>query len=389
MINLIIIFVILTVSLIPFSASFNQQITLNINNFHNEIFVKNISQCPKLTPRQTLPRSVHDLRIDDIKVIMALGDSITAGFGAKGHNVKAPIDIHKLHENRGVSFSIGGDPGAVTIANFIQHYSPELIGPSTGDHLVELCYGLICPPYQYKPEKDRFNAAQSGMMASNLTIELNYLLEQLYKEPMEVVLKSYKLLNFFIGSNDICFRCSNDLPWLTPEQFENYLISTLDVIRSEIPNTIVNLLGVFNVSQVYNFHGEDYCKGWGLVANYECSCAFVPGVVGALNRKKMDETAMEYNKAIRNVVDHYASHRSNTFAVVYHGNNIDLLTFPVEGLSNIDCFHPSIISHEFIAKTLWNNLVLPSNKRNGRIEWDDDVDIRCFGENDRINTNLT
>ncbi|CAB5343799.1 unnamed protein product [Rhizophagus irregularis] len=307
----------------------------------------------KLKPRQTPPKSVHDLRIDDIKVIMAIGDSITAGFGAKGHHANIPIDIHNLHENRGVSFSIGGDPGAVTIANFIKHYSPELIGSSTGDHLVELCYGLICPPYQYKPKKDRFNAAQSGMMASNLTIELNYLLDQLYKEPMEVVLKSYKYLTFFIGSNDICFRCSNDLPWLTSKQFEDYLKSTV-----------------------------------GPCAEYECSCAFAPGIFGTLNRKKMDETSMEYNKAIRNVVDYYASHKSDSFAVMYQEFDIDLTTFPVEGLSNVDCFHPSTKSHDFITKIFWNNLVLPASKRGGRIEWEDNVGIRCFEENDRINTNI-
>ncbi|GES80545.1 phospholipase B1, membrane-associated-like [Rhizophagus clarus] len=362
--------------------------SINKNDIPNGKFVKDITQCPKLKPRQTPPKSVHDLRIDDIKVIMALGDSITAGFGAKGHHTNIPIDIHNLHENRGVSFSIGGDPDAVTIANFIKHYSPELIGSSTGDHLVELCYGLICPPYQYKPNKDRFNAAQSGMMISNLTAELNYLLDQLYKEPIEVVLKSYKYLTLFIGSNDICFRCSNNLSWLTSKQFEDYLMLTLETIRREIPNTVVNLLGVFNVSQVYNFHKEEYCKGWGLIAEYECSCAFAPGILGSRNRMKMDETAMEYNKAIRNVVNYYASRKSNSFAVMYQEFDIDLTTFPVEGLSNIDCFHPSTKSHDFIAKTFWNNLVLPMNERRGRIEWEDDVDIRCFEENDRINTNI-
>jgi hypothetical protein len=49
---------------------------------------------------------------------------------------------------------------------------------------------------------------------------------------------------------------------------------------------------------------------------------------------------MEYNKAIRNVVNYYASHKSNSFAVMYQEFDIDLTTFPVEGLSNIDCFHP-------------------------------------------------
>ena len=160
--------------------------------------------------------------------------------------------------------------------------------------------GVVCPPYQYKPEKDRFNAAQSGMMASNLTIELNYLLKQLYKEPTEIVLKSYKYLNFFIGSNDICFRCSNDLPWLSSEQFETYLKSALDTIRKELPNTIVNLLGVFNVSQVYNFRHEEYCKGWGIVADYECSCAFAPGKVHSIIKKEIIFLKNSVNKEIFN-----------------------------------------------------------------------------------------
>lgn len=128
----------------------------------------------------------------------------------------------------------------------------------------------------------------------------------------------------------------------------------------------------------------------------------------------MDETSMEYNKAIRNVVDYYASHKSDSFAVMYQEFDIDLTTFPVDGLSNIDCFHPryaflfyfyiifkfiislkinfifmcSTKSHDFITKIFWNNLVLPASKRGGRIEWEDNVGIRCFEENDRINTNI-
>ena len=131
--------------IITCSASPNTQIYFNTNNDNNKLLtskmVTNIAQCPKLKPRKVPPKSVHDLRVDDIKIIMALGDSVTAGFGAKGRNVHIPIDIYNLYENRGVSFSMGGDPGAVTIANFIQHYSPELIGSSIGNHLVELCYG--------------------------------------------------------------------------------------------------------------------------------------------------------------------------------------------------------------------------------------------------------
>jgi len=67
------------------------------------------------------------------------------------------------------------------------------------------------------------------------------------------------------------------------------------------------------------------------------------GTLGDLNRKKMDETAMEYNKAIENVVDYYASQHSDSFAVMYQPFDLDLLTFPVDCLSNIDCFHPRYV----------------------------------------------
>ncbi|CAG8758515.1 34351_t:CDS:1, partial [Racocetra persica] len=76
------------------------------------IFVNDITLCPSLTPRTSPPANVHDLRPDDIKVIMALGDSITAGFQADaicdGNNNTA----NKLYEFRGVSYAMGGDTGA-------------------------------------------------------------------------------------------------------------------------------------------------------------------------------------------------------------------------------------------------------------------------------------
>ena len=44
---------------------------------------------------------------------------------------------------------------------------------------VQLCYGIFCPPFQYEPSKDVFNAAQSGAMIPNLVShEFSYLIEQ-------------------------------------------------------------------------------------------------------------------------------------------------------------------------------------------------------------------
>jgi phospholipase B1 len=135
--------------------------------------LKSVNDCPPLNPRSTKPTSVRDLRPDDIKVIGALGDSITAGFAATGlKDPSKPIDISSIFEQRGVSWSIGGDKGAITVANYFKSYNPKIVGASVGEHIANLCYGIICPPFQYKPELDRFNAARSGALASNLMGEV-------------------------------------------------------------------------------------------------------------------------------------------------------------------------------------------------------------------------
>lgn len=71
-----------------------------------------------------------------------------AGFAAEGIQGPNILTIKSLDEYRGVSYGAGGDPGAVTVPNFIKRYSPALKGSSVAEHLVEICYGLICPPFQ-------------------------------------------------------------------------------------------------------------------------------------------------------------------------------------------------------------------------------------------------
>lgn len=53
--------------------------------------------------RVTRPESVHHLRPGDIDVVAAIGDSLTAGNGAFATSI-----LHVFIENKGVSWSIGG-----------------------------------------------------------------------------------------------------------------------------------------------------------------------------------------------------------------------------------------------------------------------------------------
>ena len=57
------------------TISKNQQKVSSPSSITSLETLSKIAKCAPLSPRTTGPTSVHDLRIDDIKIVMALGDS--------------------------------------------------------------------------------------------------------------------------------------------------------------------------------------------------------------------------------------------------------------------------------------------------------------------------
>ncbi|KAI8092277.1 uncharacterized protein B0P05DRAFT_462375 [Gilbertella persicaria] len=326
-------------------------IALNLVAVTQALSASSIDKCPSLKSRSTPATSVSDLRPDDIKVVAALGDSIMAGFAAKGIQDDNILNIKSLNEYRGVSYGAGGDAGAVTIPNFIKRYNSNLKGASKSSHLVEICYGLLCPPFQYKPSKDVLNAAQSASMAPNLDHQLDYLIAAMKLLPGIDYNKDWKLINMQIGSNDQCASCIDALiPTLTPTLYGKHVTDAIERIRKNIPRVIVNLIGTFNVTQVYTVTaGQDYCKPFQhsdlIINTLECPCAIDPK-----NRPKIDEVAAGYTKQLNTIAKKYQSLQTDSFGVMYTPANIKVDTFPVQGLSNIDCFHPSELGHQYVAK---------------------------------------
>lgn len=105
-----------------------------------------IASCPALPARTTAAKDVTDLRIDDIKVVAALGDSIMAGFGMMGVDYEGTglLNLSTLLEFRGNSYGIGGDTGAITLANFVKRYNPNVQGASVLSHIASFCNADSC-----------------------------------------------------------------------------------------------------------------------------------------------------------------------------------------------------------------------------------------------------
>jgi phospholipase B1 len=141
--------------------------------------------------------------LQDIKVIAALGDSITAAFAADGLE-GGPL------EYRGQSWSIGGDPNATTLANFFKNYSPEVQGASVGVHTPEVCLGVeFCPDGQYWPTMDNLNSAQSGAWIQNWPRMFDFLMKQMQSNPKIDYQKDWKVLTVFIGANVRLSSCNS------------------------------------------------------------------------------------------------------------------------------------------------------------------------------------
>ncbi len=86
-------------------------------------------------------------------------------------------------------------------------------------------------------------------------------------------------MTILIGANDACQHCGPGGFHITPEQaaemYGNDITEAIDLIYNSIPRVIVNVLPMFNVSQVYNVSlGATYCSDFHEILPVECFCAF-------------------------------------------------------------------------------------------------------------------
>jgi len=321
-----------------------------------------IPGCAPLPPHT--PKDIHDVRPDDIKVVMAVGDSITAAFGLEGL-------AGGLNEFRGQSWSIGGDSGAVTLPNYLKQFSPAVQGMAMGSHLVELCYGVLCPPFQYHQQIDRFDAAQSGAMVEDLPVhELDYLIKELKANKNISMENDWKVMTLFIGANDLCASCQFiEKGFLDPEDFGKHLMATMQRVRSSIPKVFVNIVGIFNISQVYNLSlKKKSCATLHRDLFIECDCVFSP--LANKTRTKVDIYAQAYNQKAREIAAYYNTQNLTDFAVVFQpfGTDAKLSQFDISFLSDLDCFHPSKSAHQIMATALWNSMLTPTSRKKTSID---------------------
>ncbi len=281
--------------------------------------------CEPLTPSERRAESVHELTPGDIAAVGALGDSVTAGFGARASSL---IDL--VVEARGASWAIGGDDDVPTLPNFLKVYNAELSGFSLGNGNAGRGYGDASISGAVSPGM----LGQAQTLASNMESAMG----------TEAFANEWKLVTIWIGGNDICSRGTSELEYL--EGIE----AALDFLQARMPRVFVNLVTMVDVGKLYDITGSDI--GCLVVRPTVCS--------RGSDRERSASEAAAYQRGISELA-RLAKYDADEFTVVEQPwyTNFEVIDNVDRSYLAPDCFHYAVDAMEFAALATWNNLFQP------------------------------
>ncbi|XP_077123681.1 phospholipase B1, membrane-associated-like isoform X2 [Ranitomeya variabilis] len=194
--------------------------------------------CPATSPSPEPPTTADRVRPGDVKIVAALGDSLTAAIGANATNI---LDLPT--EFRQLSWSIGGYGNlshTITLPNILKIFNPHLVG-----------YGKRST-VSYRPaalEDAGLNLAVTGANTLLLPEQVRRLIATLQILPEINFQEDWKIVTIFIGSNDLCDYC-NDKVLFSAESFIQYMSESLDLLQAELPRCIVNVVQLFRIDRL-------------------------------------------------------------------------------------------------------------------------------------------
>ncbi|XP_050750065.1 phospholipase B1, membrane-associated [Gymnogyps californianus] len=322
-------------------------------------------------PSDTVPVSVHNLKPADIRVIAALGDSLTAGNGAasKPHNV---VDV--LTQYRGVSWSGGGNENistVTTLANILREFNPSLIGYSIGTG-------------RETTDNAALNQAVAGDRAEDVPAQVRRLVDRMKNDTRINLQTDWKLITLLIGGNDLCDFCNNPAHY-SPENYTYNLQTALDILHREVPRAFVNLVTVLSIASLRELHTSENNTCPKLLMRYLCPCVINPED-NSNEFKKLVYFNRKYQERTRQLVESGRYDTTDDFTVVIQPFLINVnMPKTQEGLPDSsyfapDCFHFSQKSHSQAARALWNNMLEPLGEKIDNQPIEDEIFLKCPSE---------
>jgi len=310
--------------------------------------------CPTFTcaveEGATPAASVHALRPQDIKLVAAFGDSLTAAFGAEASNKLE--EFGELREYRKDSWSGGGGgsyASTCTLPNILGRFSGQtaaLPGAATGDTWI---------PLSADRPSAGLDVAVSGSLADDFESQAQRMVNDMGRLKGVNVTGDWKVATVFTGGNDLCDVCYRS-SW----QQSAYIASLekgLDYLLANVPRLLVNLVAEVDVSLLALLNSST-CS---VPREWECGCIGE----GADSVAKMHSAAMEMQQAMHKIAALPRYQQRDDWTVVVQ-TMYENFTFPRDASGkpdatffSPDCFHYSTKGHASAAVALWNNMLQP------------------------------
>ncbi|CAI4223686.1 unnamed protein product [Auanema sp. JU1783] len=326
-------------------------------------------QCDSNVMRKSakVPKNVNSVRYGDIKVIGALGDSLTAANGAGASKGDA---VAVILQYRGLAFQIGGDKSLdehVTITNVLRKFNPNLVGYSKGIGSANVW------------EVSELNQAIPGAETKDLVGQARILVQLMKKHSEINVQEDWKLVNIFIGANDMCAYCgTNGTGAYDPKVFKQNIIDAVKVLQDSLPRTIVSLTGMMDMGMLRTIDRKKYfCDGLHV---FECPCekkaSFTNDDISAACHLEMNAEQQIQDQRVFDTEDF-------TFVIQPFLNNLTTPPMTPDGEVDLtwfapDCFHFSQFGHANIGKHLWNTIIQPVGAKQTSVNLSDPtIPLRC------------
>uniref|UniRef100_A0A452FKG3 Phospholipase B1 n=1 Tax=Capra hircus TaxID=9925 RepID=A0A452FKG3_CAPHI len=325
-------------------------------------------RCSDKDPSDTVPTSVHRLKLADIKVIGALGDSLTAGNGA-GSKPGNVLDV--LTQYRGLSWSVGGDQNlssVITLPNMLREFNPSLKGFSVGK-------GTESSSGAY------LNQAVAGARAEDLPVQARRLVDLMKNDKNINFQEDWKIITLFIGGNDLCDVCDDPVRY-SPQNFVDNIGQALDILHAEVPRAFVNLVKVLEIINLRKLYQEKNVSCPRLILRNLCPCVLKYDD-NATELASLIEVNKKYQEGTHQLVEsgRYDTREDFTVVVQPFFEKVDMPMTP-EGLPDNsyfapDCFHFSSKAHAHAASALWNNMLQPVGQKTRQHNFEDQINITC------------
>ncbi|KAK1333190.1 hypothetical protein QTO34_006727 [Cnephaeus nilssonii] len=356
-------------------------------------------RCPAMDPSDKIPTSVHRLKPADIKVIAALGDSLTAGNGA-GAKPGDVLDV--LTQYRGLSWSVGGDGNVSSISTLASEHPPG-IQPSLRGFSVGT--GKENSPGAF------LNQAVAGARAEDLPVQARRLVGLMKNDtdppltvfsplhfprfdsgsrhllvcflfiPEDKFSGRWKIITLFIGGNDLCDFC-NDLAHYSPQNFTDNIRKALDILHAEVPRAFVNLVKTMQIVNLRELYHEKKVHCPRLILRNLCPCVLKYDD-NSTEFASLIELNKKYQERTHQLVEggRYDTREDFTVVVQPFFERVDMPK-TAEGLPDSsffapDCFHFSKKSHAHSGSALWNNMLEPVGQKARWHDFESKINITC------------